>query len=44
VDRDEVQHSVDAFGVDLEEHVQFVIEAMRGVAGELGLEGEKDPS
>jgi putative nucleotidyltransferase with HDIG domain len=44
VDRDEVQHSVDAFGVDLKEHVQFVIEAMRGVAGELGLEGEKDPS
>jgi predicted hydrolase (HD superfamily) len=40
VDRDEVQHSVDAFGVDLKEHIQFVIEAMRGVAGELGLEGE----
>jgi putative nucleotidyltransferase with HDIG domain len=44
VDRDEVQHSVDAFGVDLKEHVQFVIEALRGVAGELGLEGEKEPS
>jgi predicted hydrolase (HD superfamily) len=40
VDRDEVQHAVDAFGVDLKEHVQFVIEAMRGIAGELGLEGD----
>jgi putative nucleotidyltransferase with HDIG domain len=40
VDREEVQHSVEAFGVDLKEHVQFVIEAMRGIAGELGMEDQ----
>jgi predicted hydrolase (HD superfamily) len=39
VDRDEVRHAVERLGVDLAEHVAFVIEAMRGVAGELGLEG-----
>jgi putative nucleotidyltransferase with HDIG domain len=39
VDRDEVRHAADALGVELSEHVQVVIEAMRGVAGELGLEG-----
>ena len=44
VDRDEVEHAVAALGVDLKEHVQFVIDAMRGVAGELGLEGPEDPS
>jgi putative nucleotidyltransferase with HDIG domain len=41
VDREEVRQAVDALGVDLKEHVQFVIEAMRGIAPELGLEGEK---
>lgn len=40
VDREEVSEAVEAFGVELREHIQFVIEAMRGVAGELGLEGE----
>jgi putative nucleotidyltransferase with HDIG domain len=40
VDRQEVRHAVEALGVDLSEHVRFVIEAMRGVAGELGLAGE----
>lgn len=40
VDREEVQHAAEEFGVDLREHVQFVIEAMRGIAGELGLAGE----
>jgi putative nucleotidyltransferase with HDIG domain len=37
VDREEVVHAAEELGVDLKEHVQFVIEAMRGVAGELGL-------
>jgi putative nucleotidyltransferase with HDIG domain len=37
VDREEVSHAAEELGVDLKEHVQFVIEAMRGVAGELGL-------
>jgi predicted hydrolase (HD superfamily) len=39
VDRDEVTHGAEALGVELKDHVQFVIEAMRGVAGELGLDG-----
>jgi putative nucleotidyltransferase with HDIG domain len=38
VDREEVRHHAEALGVDLKEHVQFVIEAMRGVAVELGLD------
>jgi predicted hydrolase (HD superfamily) len=41
VDRDEVAHSAQELGVDLKDHVQFVIEAMREIAAELGLEGEK---
>ena len=40
VDREEVTHAAEELGVDLREHVQFVIEAMREVAGELGLSGE----
>ena len=40
VDREEVTHAAEELGVDLREHVQFVIEAMREVAGELGLAGE----
>lgn len=40
VDREEVRAAAEAFGVELKAHVQFVIEAMRGVAGELGLAGE----
>ncbi|HEV2148406.1 MAG TPA: HD domain-containing protein [Longimicrobiaceae bacterium] len=39
VSREEVQHAVELLGEDLKEHTQFVIEAMRGIAGELGLEG-----
>lgn len=39
VDREDVELAVKELGVDLKEHVQFVIEAMRGVASELGLEG-----
>ncbi|HEX5520498.1 MAG TPA: HD domain-containing protein [Longimicrobiaceae bacterium] len=37
VSREEVRSAVDALGVDLKEHVQFVIDAMRSVADELGL-------
>lgn len=40
VDREEVTEAVEALDLDLKEHIQFVIEAMREVAGELGLEGE----
>jgi putative nucleotidyltransferase with HDIG domain len=44
VDREDVESAVRDLGVDLREHIQFVIEAMRGIAGELGLEGEKRSS
>jgi predicted hydrolase (HD superfamily) len=39
VDRDEVRRAAEELGVDLAEHVQFVIEAMRTVATSLGLQG-----
>lgn len=39
VDRDEVRHAAESLGVELNDHVQFVIEAMRGVAPSLGLAG-----
>jgi len=41
VDREEVTTAAAEFDVDLKEHIQFVIDAMRGVAVELGLEGDK---
>ncbi len=37
VDRDDVRRAAEELGVELAEHVQFVIEAMRGVAPDLGL-------
>jgi putative nucleotidyltransferase with HDIG domain len=40
VNREEVRQGAEMIGRDLKEHVQFVIDAMRGVAGDLGLEGE----
>jgi predicted hydrolase (HD superfamily) len=43
VDRDEVSRAAEELGVELKEHVQFVIEAMRGIAEDLGLEGEVNP-
>jgi putative nucleotidyltransferase with HDIG domain len=39
VDRAEIEHNVQALGVDLTEHIAFVIEAMRSIAPELGLDG-----
>lgn len=39
VDRDEVRHAVELLGVEMGDHVAFVIEAMRGIAPELGLAG-----
>jgi putative nucleotidyltransferase with HDIG domain len=42
IDREEVANGAAGLGVDLKEHVQFIIEAMRGIAGELGLAGEDD--
>jgi putative nucleotidyltransferase with HDIG domain len=38
VKREDVTRGAADFGVDLTEHIQFVIEAMKGIAAELGLE------
>ena len=38
VNRDDVIRGAADFGVDLDEHIQFVIDAMKEIASELGLE------
>jgi putative nucleotidyltransferase with HDIG domain len=40
VDRQEIEEAGSELGVDLWEHVGVVLEAMQGIADELGLEGE----
>jgi putative nucleotidyltransferase with HDIG domain len=39
VNRDDIINGASDLGVDLEEHIAFCIEAMKGIAGELGLAG-----
>jgi putative nucleotidyltransferase with HDIG domain len=39
VNRDDIVSGAADLGVDLEEHIAFCIEAMKGIAGELGLDG-----
>ena len=39
VSRDDIVNGAKDLGVDLDEHIAFCIEAMKGIAGELGLEG-----
>ena len=39
VNRDDIVNGAADLGVDLEEHIGFCIEAMKGIAGELGLNG-----
>jgi putative nucleotidyltransferase with HDIG domain len=39
VNREEIAAGAAALGVDLNEHIQLVLEAMQGVAAELGLDG-----
>ena len=39
VNRDDIVNGAAALGVDLDEHIAFCIAAMRGIAKELGLEG-----
>src|SRR6516164_10607289 len=39
VNRDDIINGATDLGVDLEEHIAFCIEAMKGIAGELGLAG-----
>lgn len=40
VDRDDVRHGAELIGADFTEHVQKVIDAMRGIADVLGIRGE----
>ena len=39
VNRDDIVNGASALGVELEEHIAFCIEAMKGIAGTLGLDG-----
>jgi putative nucleotidyltransferase with HDIG domain len=39
VNRDEIVEGAALLGFELEAHIEFVVEAMRGIAGELGLAG-----
>ncbi|NOX63785.1 MAG: HDIG domain-containing protein [Chloroflexi bacterium] len=39
IDREEIARNVEALGVDLDEHIQFVLQAMQERASELGLDG-----
>ena len=41
VNRDDIVNGAAALGVDLNEHIEFVLEAMRGIADELGLAGSR---
>jgi len=41
VDREEVSHGAQLLGVELDRHIDNVIEAMRGIAEELGLTGRQ---
>jgi putative nucleotidyltransferase with HDIG domain len=42
VNRDDVYSSAEELGVELDEHIAFVIEALRPIAGELGLRTAAD--
>jgi putative nucleotidyltransferase with HDIG domain len=43
VNRDEIVEGAALLGMDLDAHVAFVLEAMRGIAGDLGLAGGAAP-
>ena len=38
--RDDIVNGAADLGVDLDQHIAFCIEAMKTIAGELGLEGK----
>lgn len=42
VNREDIQRGVQELGVDLDEHIAFVRDAMAGVAEDLGLAGERE--
>ena len=39
INRDDILQGAQDLGVELDEHIAFVIEALKPVAGELGLQG-----
>lgn len=39
VSRDDITEGASDLGLDLEEHIAFCIEALKGIAGELGMDG-----
>lgn len=41
VNRDDITQGAQELGVELEQHIAFCIEAMKAIAGELGLDGSK---
>jgi putative nucleotidyltransferase with HDIG domain len=43
VNRDDIVNGARDLGVDLDEHITFCIEAMKGIASELGLAGSSQP-
>src|SRR5260370_12081638 len=44
VNREDVERGAAEFGVDLTEHIQFELDAMKGIAGELNLlHGQSEP-
>jgi len=44
VNRDDIRNGAEQLGVELDEHITFVLEALRGIARELGLEGQGSPA
>lgn len=44
VSREDIVNGAADLGVDLDEHISFCIEAMKGVSGELGLDGQAKPA
>ena len=40
VNRDDIRQGVEELGVDLDEHIAFVRDAMAGISAELGLDGQ----
>jgi putative nucleotidyltransferase with HDIG domain len=43
VNRDDIRSGAEEMGLELRDHIAFVVEAMRGVAADIGLEGESPP-
>ena len=41
VEREDIVNGAADLGVDLEEHIAFCIEALKGIADKLGLEGSE---